>query len=129
MLIDESECQLVLIDYQTRLLPAIHEGSLALANAIKLAQAARLLHIPAWATEQNPQGLGHNAPELAQLCQSTLTKQHFSAVPDGLTQLLRDRDAFWREAGRADRLAQAPFGTSPVCDYSNPPFAKWFVGG
>ena len=89
MLIDESECQLVLIDYQTRLMPAIHEGSLALASAIKLAQAARLLHIPAWATEQNPQGLGHNAPELAQLCQSTLTKQHFSAVPDGLAQLLR----------------------------------------
>lgn len=89
MLIDESESQLVLIDYQTRLLPVIHDGTLALANAVKLAQAARLLNIPAWATEQNPQGLGHNAPELTALCRSTLTKQHFSAVPDGLSGLLR----------------------------------------
>lgn len=89
MLIDESESQLVLIDYQIRLLPAIHEGALALANAMKLAQAANLMSVPVWATEQNPQGLGHNAPELARLCKSTLTKRHFSAVPDGLTDLLR----------------------------------------
>lgn len=89
MLIDETESQLVLVDYQVRLMPAIKDGDLALANALKLAKAARLLGIPAWATEQNPNGLGHNAPELTALCKSTLTKQHFSAVPDGLTNLLR----------------------------------------
>ena len=39
---------------------------------------------------------------------------------------LRDRDAFWAEqAGLIDW--QEPF--EQVCDYSNPPFAKWFVGG
>ena len=39
---------------------------------------------------------------------------------------LEDRDAFWRaEAELVDW--QAPF--SAVLDYSNPPFAKWFVGG
>jgi propionyl-CoA synthetase len=39
---------------------------------------------------------------------------------------LRDRDAFWREeAKRVDW--QTPF--SDVCDFSKPPFAKWFVGG
>lgn len=89
MLIDESETQLVLIDYQVRLLPVIHEGHLALANAVKLATAAHLLHIPAWATEQHPQGLGHNAPELSKWCGSTMTKTHFSAVADGLSALLR----------------------------------------
>ncbi len=36
------------------------------------------------------------------------------------------RDAFWREeAKRIDW--RAPF--TQVCDFSNPPFAKWFVGG
>ena len=39
---------------------------------------------------------------------------------------LRERDAFWAEqAGLIDW--QEPF--EQVCDYSNPPFAKWFVGG
>jgi propionyl-CoA synthetase len=39
---------------------------------------------------------------------------------------LEDRDAFWREqAARIDW--ERPF--EQVCDYSNPPFARWFVGG
>jgi len=37
-----------------------------------------------------------------------------------------DRDGFWREqAGLIDW--HTPF--DQVCDYSNPPFARWFVGG
>ena len=39
---------------------------------------------------------------------------------------LEDRDAFWRAAAELVDW-QAPF--SVVLDYSNPPFAKWFVGG
>jgi propionyl-CoA synthetase len=39
---------------------------------------------------------------------------------------LTDRDAFWAE--QAQRIDwQRPF--DQVCDYSNPPFARWFVGG
>jgi propionyl-CoA synthetase len=39
---------------------------------------------------------------------------------------LTERDAFWAEqAALVDW--KTPF--SQVCDYSNPPFAKWFVGG
>ncbi|MGL4576563.1 MAG: propionate--CoA ligase [Burkholderiaceae bacterium] len=39
---------------------------------------------------------------------------------------LAQRDAFWsREAARIDWKAQP----TQVLDYSNPPFAKWFVGG
>jgi propionyl-CoA synthetase len=39
---------------------------------------------------------------------------------------LTDRDAFWAE--QAQRIEwQRPF--DQVCDYSNPPFARWFVGG
>src|SRR6185312_14371324 len=39
---------------------------------------------------------------------------------------LDDRDAFWREqAGLID------WNTPPrqICDYSNPPFARWYLGG
>ncbi len=39
---------------------------------------------------------------------------------------IRDRDAFWTEqAARIDWVK--PF--KQVCDFSKPPFAKWFVGG
>ncbi|HNO43574.1 MAG TPA: isochorismatase, partial [Ottowia sp.] len=33
MLLDADDCQLVLIDYQARLMPAIHDAAAVLANA------------------------------------------------------------------------------------------------
>ena len=89
MLLDEQDSQLVLVDYQARLMPALEDGSAALANAVRLAQAAQLFSVPIWGTEQNPDKLGPNAPELRALCQKTLAKMHFSACADGLVELLR----------------------------------------
>jgi nicotinamidase-related amidase len=89
MLLDADESQLVLVDYQARLMPAIHEGPQVLANALRLARMAQILDVPVWGTEQNPAKLGENAPELRALCRKTLPKMHFSAVPDGLTDWLR----------------------------------------
>ena len=40
MLLDASDSQLVLVDYQTRLMPAIFEGDRVLANALILARMA-----------------------------------------------------------------------------------------
>lgn len=39
---------------------------------------------------------------------------------------LEDRDAFWGEQARLVDWKTQP---QQVCDYTNPPFAKWFVGG
>ena len=39
---------------------------------------------------------------------------------------LDDRDGFWREQAA---LIDWHTAFSQVCDYTNPPFAKWFVGG
>ena len=89
MLLDAAQSQLVLVDYQTRLLPAIFEGPLVLANALRLAQIAHLLQVPVWGTEQNPFKLGENAPELRALCAQTLSKMHFSGVEEGLSECLR----------------------------------------
>ncbi|MDU7589248.1 MAG: isochorismatase, partial [Acidovorax sp.] len=60
MLLDASESQLVLVDYQERLMPAIFEAEAVLANARRLAQIARLMDVPVWGTEQNPSRLGLN---------------------------------------------------------------------
>ena len=89
MLLDASASQLVLVDYQARLMPAIFEGPLVLANAVRLAQAAKLLGVPTWGTEQNPSKLGENDAELRALCRNTLSKMQFSGVEEGLGEWLR----------------------------------------
>ena len=89
MLLDVEQSQLVLVDYQPRLMPAIFEGDLVLANALRLAQAARLLAVPVWGTEQNPSKLGENPAELKALCRRTLAKMQFSGVEEGLGEWLR----------------------------------------
>ena len=89
MLLDASESQLVLVDYQGRLMPVIHEGAQVLANAITLARMAALVQVPVVGTEQNPSRLGPNDEQLRSLCQRTLSKMHFSAVEEGLGEWLR----------------------------------------
>ena len=89
MLIDDQDSQLVLVDYQERLMPVIHEGTLVLANAMRLAQAAHWMEVPTWGTEQNPDKLGLNPAEMRALCRRTLPKLSFSACAEGLVDLLR----------------------------------------
>lgn len=89
MLLDEQESQLVLVDYQARLVPAIFEGDAVLANAMRLAQAAQLMGVPAWGTEQNPDKLGANPEAMRALCHRTLPKMGFSACHEGLVDVLR----------------------------------------
>lgn len=93
MLLDADDAQLVLVDYQTRLMPVIFENELVIANAVRLARMAQALQIPVWATEQSPDKLGPNVDSVRAAVESaggrTLAKAHFSAVADGLGDWLR----------------------------------------
>lgn len=80
---------LVLVDYQGRLMPALHEGALATDHALRLAQGARLLGVPVVGTEQNPTRLGANPEALRALCDTTLAKTHFDACADGLVDAVQ----------------------------------------
>lgn len=86
--IDADSSVLVLVDYQTRLMPAIHEGAAALATATLLGRAARLLDVPAIGTEHNPERLGPNDGAVRELCRHVLAKTHFGACADGLVGML-----------------------------------------
>lgn len=90
MLLTSPESQLVFVDYQTRLLPAIHDSAAVCAQALKLAQIARLLRVPVTGTEQSPDKLGENWPELKALCAQTFVKSHFDACAEGFGDVLRD---------------------------------------
>ena len=80
---------LVLVDYQERLLPAIHDGARVLAQGLRLGRVAHELGVPVLGTEQNPRGLGPNAAALRDLCGQTLAKMHFDACEDGLIDAVR----------------------------------------
>ena len=86
--IDAGASVLVLVDYQARLMPAIHDAPAVTARAVQLARAARLLEIPVLGTQQNPQGLGPNDETVRAACDATITKTHFDACEDGLLQAL-----------------------------------------
>lgn len=93
MLLDADDCQLVLVDYQERLMPAIADAAAVQANAVRLAKLAHLMRVPMVATVQNPTKLGTQVPELQAVLADAgareLSKMHFSAVADGLAELLR----------------------------------------
>jgi nicotinamidase-related amidase len=58
---------LVLIDFQERLFPAMHDKEKLLRNVLKLIQGAKVLEIPVVLTEQYPKGLGPTLPEIKEL--------------------------------------------------------------
>lgn len=89
MLLDASQSQLVLVDYQARLMPAIFEADAVARNAVRLGKMAGLVEVPVWGTEENPAKLGENLPDIRALCRRTLAKMHFSAVEEGLGEWLR----------------------------------------
>lgn len=93
MLLDADDSQLVLVDYQVRLMPVIFENELVIANAVRLARMAQVLQVPVWGTEQNPEKLGANVPGVQAAIEAaggrTLSKMHFSAMAEGLGEWLR----------------------------------------
>ncbi len=85
MRIQAENSVLLVVDIQTRLLPAIHTGESVLANAIWLVDVAQTLKLPVLATEQYPQGLGLTEANLRARfsADNIIEKIHFSAVTEG----------------------------------------------
>lgn len=93
MLLELDNSQLVLLNYQTQLIPQQHEAALALGNAARLVQCAALLQVPSFYTEQNPLQWGPTEPGLQALLRDAraqmLATMQFSAVEEGLGEWLR----------------------------------------
>lgn len=65
-------------------MPAITDSAAVLARAALLGRIATVLDVPVVATEQNPNRLGPNLPDIAQSCGTVLAKMSFGACGDGL---------------------------------------------
>ncbi len=107
--------QLVLVDYQSRLMPAIFEAPLVLANALRLAQVAKLVEVPVWGTGKTPRAWGptmrscaHCATKPCRKCISVLLKRAWAsgcarppnpsraATPAACPKHLQNRPPRWR---------------------------------
>lgn len=84
MLLKENAA-LVLVDVQSKLFRVMHKKESLLENVQKIIKGAQILEIPILWAEQNPRGLGHTVPEIAQLLLdiSPMSKISFSCCGDG----------------------------------------------
>ena len=91
--VDPRNSTLVLIDFQTRLMPAIDGAASVIAEARRLVSAATLLGVPVVFTEQNPRGLGPTLAELAPAPSNVVEKMTFDAcrTPEFLRRAPADR--------------------------------------
>lgn len=79
----ETSCLLV-VDFQERLMPAIHHADRTVANGVWLIQIAQRLGVPVLASEQYPKGLGHTVSAIRGLlpADAFVEKTHFSCAAE-----------------------------------------------
>jgi len=90
--IERQRSTLLLVDFQSRLMPAIGDHAAVVANARRLLDAAAMFGVPVMFTEQNADGLGPTVPELRSATDRTVPKMTFDATRmPGFTAALPDR--------------------------------------
>ena len=77
--IDPKRSLLLVVDFQSRLMPAIHDSETAVRNANRLIEAAKLFGIPRLFTEQNAKGLGPTVADIAVEKDGLVHKEFFDA--------------------------------------------------
>ncbi len=82
MLIDAERSQLLLIDLQEKMVPAIAEQETIVANCRWLLEVAQMIGVPVGAIEQYPKGLGPLIPAVRELLPpgAVAAKTRFSGV-------------------------------------------------
>ena len=84
---------LLVVDFQEKLVRAMHERQALVENAAKMVQGAKILGLPILWTEQNPQGLGPTVSEVADLLSDMqpVSKLSFSCCGEArfMEQLLK----------------------------------------
>jgi len=84
MLLSATKSQLLIVDMQERLLPAMCDAEGAVAGCARLLRASSVLEVPTLASQQYPRGLGQTVPDIAGLVPdgATMDKVHFACSGD-----------------------------------------------
>jgi nicotinamidase-related amidase len=90
--IQREHSTLLIVDFQSRLMPAIEDGKSAIINAQRLLAAANLFELPVLFTEQNAKGLGGTVHDLRPEAHRIVHKMTFDACrADGFMEALGQR--------------------------------------
>ncbi|HRD66968.1 MAG TPA: hydrolase [Candidatus Competibacter sp.] len=92
----ETSCLLV-VDFQERLMPAIHQADQVVANSAWLIRIAQRLNVPVLASEQYPKGLGQTVTAIRELLPAGafVEKTHFSCAAE--LECMRQIDLLGRD--------------------------------
>jgi nicotinamidase-related amidase len=84
-ILQRDKTALLIIDFQERVLPVIHESELIVSNAIKLINGFKLMNLPIYFTEQYPKGLGTTEKRIKEALQElqAIHKMSFSCFSAG----------------------------------------------
>lgn len=101
LLLQAAHSQLVLIDMQIKLAPAMQADAMqaVIKNCAILLQAANLMQVHTIVTEQYPQGLGETMPELAQY----FTNTKLSTKPNPKTAFSAYAEAAFKQHLHTDK--------------------------
>jgi len=95
-LLSRDNSRLLIVDVQEKLLPLIPTAKRLVHNCRRLLDGARVLHVPAFGTEQYAKGLGPMVAELATRLGPMPDKVRFSCVPalkwGNAAEIADDRD-------------------------------------
>ncbi len=82
MRIERSKTIALAVDYQERLLPAMHEREKLIQNSVFLLEGLKILQVPVVLTQQYTKGLGQTVPEIAKAAGTAeyVEKISFSAL-------------------------------------------------
>jgi nicotinamidase-related amidase len=93
-IINRESSALLIVDFQAKLMPAIHDSAAIIANARILIDSATLFQVPILFTEQNAGGLGSTVPELRCEAGALAHKMTFDACRmTGFMEALPERPA------------------------------------
>lgn len=81
-LLRNHDTSILVIDMQTRLLPAIDDNVTLVETAKRFLQAARLLDIPVCATEHWAEKIGETSPDVSEHIDHVFHKTHFDATQE-----------------------------------------------
>ncbi len=85
---------LLVVDFQDRLLPAIHEADMCVAAACRCIEATRIMGVPTLLTEQYPAGLGRTCGAVRESLagEPAFEKTRFSGCVSAVVDRLRELD-------------------------------------
>lgn len=90
LILRKERTALLVIDFQEKLLPVIHESEDAIANVLNLINGFKIMNLPVYYTEQYPKGLGATAKKIKDALHNAHAIEKMSFSCFGVQELFQE---------------------------------------